>query len=98
MQQYLAALDANLEDSRTHSTMEGKSSAFGKSTDTNIREGFELFKEAFSSMSSAAERYSQIESSAANQFLNSRNMVADLVDNMITHDSRYQGLKTDAKY
>jgi hypothetical protein len=96
MQQYLAALDANLEDSRSHSTMEGKPSAFGKSTDTNIREGFELFKQAFSSMSSAAERYSQIESSAANQFLNSRNMVADLVDNMITHDSRYQGLKSDA--
>ncbi len=96
MQQYLAALDTNLEDSRTNSTVEGKSSAFGKSTDTNMRESFELFKQAFSSMSSAAERYSQIESTAASQFLNSRNMVADLVDNMITTDSRYQGLKAGA--
>ncbi|WP_426369084.1 hypothetical protein [Pseudocolwellia sp. HL-MZ7] len=96
MQQYLAALDSNLEDSRNNSTVDGKSSAFGKTDDTNMREGFALFKEAFSSMSSAAERYSQIESSAANQFLNSRNMVADLVDNIITNDSRYQGLKTDA--
>ena len=43
-------------------------------------------------MSSAAQRYSKLESLATQQFNDGRAMVADLVDNMITNDPRYQGL------
>ena len=46
-------------------------------------------------MSSAAERYSTIESIAAQQFTDGRAMVAGLVDNMITNDVRYQGLNSE---
>ena len=92
MQQYIATLDKNLEDSRQNSTTEGDTSAFGKKDDAKMQQGFAIFKEAFTHMSSTAQRYSQIESVAAQQFTNSQAMVADLVDNMITHDPRYQGL------
>ncbi|PCC10298.1 hypothetical protein [Pseudoalteromonas sp. JB197] len=92
MQQYLASLDQSLEDSRVNSTEDSKDSAFGRKGDKTMQQGFELFKGAFASMSSAAERYSSIESLADKQFNDGRAMVADLVDNMITNDPRYQGL------
>ncbi|MGB2741958.1 MAG: hypothetical protein WBC60_15565 [Cognaticolwellia sp.] len=95
MQQYIATLDKNLEDSRQNSITEGDTSAFGKKDDAKMQQGFSIFKEAFTSMSSTAQRYSQIESLAAQQFTNGRAMVADLVDNMITQDPRYQGLGND---
>lgn len=92
MQQYLASLDQSLEDSRVNSTEDSKTSAFGSTGDEVMQQGFALFKSAFTSMSSAAERYSKLESLASQQFNNGRAMVADLVDNMITNDPRYQGL------
>jgi len=98
MQQYLAILDNNIEDSRHNSTDEDdKSSAFGKNGDESMQQGFALFKGAFANMSSAANRYSSIESIAAKQFINSRAMVADLVDNMIVSDPRYQGLGSETE-
>jgi hypothetical protein len=60
-----------------------------------MQQGFAIFKGAFASMSSAAQRYSDIESVAAQQFTDGRAMVAELVDNMITKDSRYQGLGSE---
>jgi hypothetical protein len=96
MQQYLASLDQSLEDSRVNSTEDEKKSAFGRKGDDTMQQGFALFKGAFASMSSAAERYSNIESLADQQFNDGRAMVADLVDNMITNDSRYQGLADKA--
>ncbi len=96
MQQYMATLDQNLEDSRKNSKGENDTSAFGKKDDSNMQQGFAIFKGAFSSMSSAAQRYSQIESIAAQEFTDGRAMVADLVDNMITNDPRYQGLGNKA--
>ena len=92
MQQYLASLDQSLEDSRVNSTKDDKESAFGRKGDEAMQQGFALFKGAFASMSSAAERYSNLESLAEQQFNDGRAMVADLVDNMITNDARYQGL------
>ena len=92
MQQYLASLDQSLEDSRVNSTEDSESSAFGRKGDETMQQGFALFKSAFTSMSSAAERYSKLESLASQQFNNGRAMVSDLVDNMITNDPRYQGL------
>ncbi|MBA6417559.1 hypothetical protein H4J50_16235 [Colwellia sp. 6M3] len=96
MQQYLASLDQSLEDSRVNSTEDDKKSAFGHKGDEAMQQGFALFKGAFASMSSAAERYSNLESLADQQFKDGRAMVADLVDNMITNDSRYQGLADKA--
>lgn len=96
IQQYLASLDQSLEDSRVNSTEDDKKSAFGHKGDEAMQQGFALFKGAFASMSSAAERYSNIESLADQQFNDGRAMVADLVDNMITNDSRYQGLADKA--
>ncbi|MBB1296974.1 hypothetical protein [Pseudoalteromonas sp. SR41-7] len=96
MQQYLASLDQSLEDSRVNSTEDDKTSAFGKSGDEAMQQGFALFKGAFASMSSAAERYSNLESLADQHFNDGRAMVADLVDNMITNDARYQGLGNKA--
>jgi len=96
MQQYLASLDQSLEDSRVNSTEDDKASAFGKGGDEVMQQGFTLFKSAFSSMSLAAERYSNIESLADQHFNDGRAMVADLVDNMITNDPRYQGLDDKA--
>ncbi|MBB1325400.1 hypothetical protein H5089_07745 [Pseudoalteromonas sp. SR45-1] len=96
MQRYLASLDQSLEDSRVNSTKDDKTSAFGKSGDEAMQQGFALFKGAFASMSSAAERYSNLESLAEQQFNDGRAMVADLVDNMITNDTRYQGLSNKA--
>jgi len=95
MQQYLTTLDKNLEDSRVNSKGENKTSAFGKKDDLKIQQGFAIFKGAFTSMSSAAQRYSNIESVAAQQFTDGRAMVAELVDNMITNDPRYQGLNSE---
>jgi hypothetical protein len=95
MEQYLTTMDKNLEDSRHKSKGEGKVSAFGRQGDEDMRRGFAVFKEAFASMSSAAQRYSNIESVAAQQFTAGQAMVADLADNMITHDPRYQGLGND---
>ena len=92
MQQYLASLDQSLEDSRVNSTEDSKDSAFGRKGDKTMQQGFALFKGAFASMSSAAQRYSKLESLATQQFSDGRAMVADLVDNMITNDPRYQGL------
>jgi hypothetical protein len=92
MQQYLATLDENIEDSRHNSKEPNGLSAFGKKDDAKMLQGFALFKGAFANMSSAAQRYSKIESIAAQKFTDSRVMVADLVDNMITSDPRYQGL------
>ena len=92
MQQYIATLDQNLEDSRHNSKDESTTSALGKKDDLKMQQGFAIFKGAFASMSSAAQRYSNIESVAAQQFTNGRAMAAELVDNMITNDSRYQGL------
>ncbi|MDO6463430.1 hypothetical protein [Pseudoalteromonas carrageenovora] len=92
MQQYLASLDQSLEDSRVNSAEDSKDSAFGRKGDEAMQQGFALFKGAFASMSSAAERYSNLESLADQHFNDGRAMVADLVDNMITNDSRYQGL------
>ena len=92
MQQYLASLDQSLEDNRVNSTEDDKKSAFGHKGDEAMQQGFALFKGAFASMSSASERYSNLESLADQQFNDGRAMVADLVDNMITNDSRYQGL------
>ena len=92
MQQYLASLDQSLEDSRVNSTQDDKESAYGRKDDEVMLQGFALFKSAFTSMSSAAERYSKLESLASQQFNNGRAIVADLVDNMITNDPRYQGL------
>ena len=92
MQQYLASLDQSLEDSRVNSTQDDKESAYGRKDDEVMQQGFALFKSAFTSMSSAAERYSKLESLASQQFNNGRAIVADLVDNMITNDPRYQGL------
>lgn len=96
MQQYLASLDQSLEDSRVNSTQDEKNSAFGRKGDETMQQGFALFKGAFASMSSAAERYSNLESLADQQFNDGRAMVADLVDNMITNDPRYQGLGNKA--
>ena len=96
MQQYLASLDQSLEDSRVNSTEDKKKSAFGRKGDDTMQQGLALFKGAFASMSSAAERYSNIESLADQQFNDGCAMVADLVDNMITNDSRYQGLADKA--
>nr|MDC2856893.1 hypothetical protein [Ningiella sp. W23] len=62
-----------------------------------MKQGLAVFKSAFSSMSSAAERYSEIESVATKQFTNGRELVANLVDNMITKDPRYQGLGSSNK-
>ncbi|MGL1956175.1 MAG: hypothetical protein OCD00_02490 [Colwellia sp.] len=95
MQQYIATLDKNLEDSRDNSKGENKTSAFGEKDDLKMQQGFAIFKGAFASMSSAAQRYSNIESVAAQQFTDGRAMVAELVDNMITNDSRYQGLDSE---
>ena len=95
MQQYIATLDKNLEDSRYNSKGENEKSAFGKKDDLKMQQGFAIFKGAFASMSSAAQRYSKIESIAAQQFTDGRAMVADLVDNMITNDPRYQGLGSE---
>ena len=95
MQQYIATLDKNLEDSRYNSKGENKTSAFGKKDDLKMQQGFAIFKGAFASMSSAAQRYSNIESVAAQQFTDGRAMVAELVDNMITNDPRYQGLGSE---
>lgn len=88
MQQYLNTLDKNLEDSRVSI----KNSPYSGQDDARMQQGFTIFKNAFTSMSSAAERYSNIESIAANKFTNGREMVADLVDNMVTNDPRYKGL------
>ncbi|MBQ4800821.1 hypothetical protein J8L73_17120 [Pseudoalteromonas sp. MMG006] len=96
MQQYLASLDQSLEDSRVNSTEDSKDSAFGRKGDETMQQGFALFKGAFTSMSSAAERYSNLESLADQQFNDGRAMVADLVDNIITNDGRYQGLGNKA--
>ncbi|MBQ4859133.1 hypothetical protein [Pseudoalteromonas sp. MMG007] len=96
MQQYLASLDQSLEDSRVNSTEDSKDSAFGRKGDETMQQGFALFKGAFTSMSSAAERYSNLESLAEQQFNDGRAMIADLVDNMITNDARYQGLGNKA--
>ncbi|MEI8625936.1 hypothetical protein P4S67_18500 [Pseudoalteromonas sp. B137] len=96
MQQYLASLDQSLEDSRVNSTKDDKESAFGRKGDEAMLQGFALFKGAFASMSSAAERYSNLESLADQQFNDGRAMVADLVDNMVANDSRYQGLGNKA--
>ena len=96
MQQYLASLDQSLEDSRVNSTKDDKESAFGRKGDEAMQQGFALFKGAFASMSSAAERYSNLESLADQYFNDGRAMVADLVDNMITNDARYQGLDNKA--
>ncbi|WP_350603867.1 hypothetical protein [Pseudoalteromonas sp. SMN1298-MNA-CIBAN-0114] len=96
MQQYLASLDQSLEDSRVNSTEDDKESAFGRKGDEAMQQGFALFKGAFASMSSAAERYSNLESLADQHFNDGRAMVADLVDNMITNDARYQGLGNKA--
>ncbi|NQY89318.1 MAG: hypothetical protein HRT51_16530 [Colwellia sp.] len=95
MQQYIATLDKNLEASRYNSKGENKTSAFGKKDDLKIQQGFAIFKGAFASMSSAAQHYSNIESVAAQQFTDGRAMVAELVDNMITNDPRYQGLGSE---
>jgi len=95
MQQYITTLDKNLEDSRYNSKGENETSAFGKKDDLKMQQGFALFKGAFASMSLAAQRYSEIESLAAQQFIDGRAMVADLVDNMITSDPRYQGLNSE---
>lgn len=92
MQQYIATLDKNLEDSRHNSKGDDETSAFGRKDDLKMQQGFAIFKDAFASMSSAAQRYSNIESVAAKQFTDGRAMVAELVDNMITNDPRYQGL------
>lgn len=96
MQQYLASLDQSLEDSRVNSTEDSKDSAFGRKGDETMQQGFVLFKGAFTSMLSAAERYSNLESLAEQQFNDGRAMVADLVNNMITNDARYQGLGNKA--
>ncbi|WP_159819018.1 hypothetical protein [Colwellia sp. 20A7] len=96
MQQYLNTLDKSLEDSRFNSNDSKANSAFGKQNDARMQQGFAVFKDAFTSMSSAAERYSNIESVAAHEFTNGREMVADLVDNMVTNDPRYKGLGEDA--
>jgi hypothetical protein len=95
MQQYIATMDKNLEDNRQNSKGEDKTSAFGKEGDASLQQGFALFKKAFASLSSAAERYSKIESVAIQQFTNGRAMVADLVGNMITKDPRYKGLGSE---
>jgi hypothetical protein len=92
MQQYLATLDENIEDNRHNNKEPDGVSAFGKKDDEKMLQGFALFKGAFANMSSAAQRYSEIESIATREFTDSRAMVADLVDNMITSDPRYQGL------
>jgi len=96
VQRYLASLDQSLEDSRVNSTKDDKESAFGRKGDEAMQQGFALFKGAFTSMSSAAERYSNLESLADQHFNDGRAMVADLVDNMITNDARYQGLGNKA--
>ncbi|WP_246047149.1 hypothetical protein [Colwellia ponticola] len=96
MQQYIATLDKNLEASRHNSKGENETSAFSKQDDASMLQGFAVFKDAFASMSSAAQRYSDIEQTAAEQFTNGRAMVAALVDNMITSDARYQGLGNEA--
>ena len=88
VQRYLASLDQSLEDSRVNSTKDDKESAFGRKGDEAMQQGFALFKGAFTSMSSAAERYSNLESLADQHFNDGRAMVADLVDNMITNDAR----------
>ncbi len=95
MQQYIATLDKNLEDSRQNSKGENKTSALSKKGDLKMQQGFAIFKGAFASMSSAAQRYSNIESVAAQQFTDGRAMVAELVDNMVTNDPRYQGLGSE---
>ncbi|GAW96169.1 MULTISPECIES: hypothetical protein [Colwellia] len=95
IQQYLATLDKNIEDSRYHSKGDNKTSAFGKKDDLKMQQGFAIFKGAFASMSLAAQRYSNIESIAAQQFTDGRAMVAELVDNMISNDPRYQGLGSE---
>ncbi|NRA83804.1 MAG: hypothetical protein HRU22_08560 [Gammaproteobacteria bacterium] len=92
MAQYIATLDKNLEDSQHNSKDHTGRSAFGDKDDPNMLQGFALFKGAFAKMSSAAQRYSNIESVAAQQFTNSQALVAGLVDNMIINDPRYLGL------
>lgn len=97
MQQYLATLDQSLEDNRENSKSESDNSPFGKQGDLNMLQGFALFKGAFKGMSSAAQRYTHIESVALEKFTDGREMVANLVDNMITNDPRYQGLGEETK-
>jgi hypothetical protein len=96
MKQYLASLDQSLEDTRVNSNDKKLKSAFGHEGDEVMQQSFELFKGAFTSMSSAAERYSSLESLAAREFNDGRAMVADLVANMVANDSRYQGLGNKA--
>jgi len=50
---------------------------------------FSMFKSAFSNMSSQANRYSQLETLAAQKFNNGRELVSNLTKQMITSDPRY---------
>ncbi|WP_282130262.1 hypothetical protein [Pseudoalteromonas aliena] len=97
MQQYLSTLDKNLEDNRQNSKGNSKDneSIFGRQSDMNMRKGFALFKDAFSSMSTAAEQYSSIESIAKEQFTNGQDIVADLVDKIIIKDPRNKDINQE---
>ena len=97
MQQYLSALDKSLEDNRVNSEKDNSNPTFGHKGEASMKQGLALFKNAFSSMSSAADRYSELESVASKQFKNGRELVAGLVDNMITKDPRYKGLGSSDK-
>lgn len=97
MQQYLSTLDKNLEDNRQNSKGNSKDneSIFGRQSDMNMRKGFALFKDAFSSMSTAAEQYSSIESIAKEQFTNGQDIVTDLVDKIIIKDPRNKDINQE---
>ncbi len=97
MQQYLSTLDKNLEDNRQNSkgNSNDNESIFGRQSDMNMRKGFALFKDAFSSMSTAAEQYSSIESIAKEQFTNGQDIVADLVDKIIIKDPRNKDINQE---
>lgn len=83
--QYLQVMDSSYKDIN---------GGLASHTDKHLAASIDMYKTALTSMFDLSDRHSQIQQQASENFTNGRQLVADLTNNLISTDKRFQKMST----
>ena len=86
LDQYLQVMDSSYKD---------VNGGLASHTDKHLAASMDMYKTALTSMFDLSDRHSQIQQQAAKNFTNGRQLVADLTNNLISTDRRFEKMSTD---
>ncbi|KVX00487.1 hypothetical protein [Shewanella frigidimarina] len=83
--QYLQVMDSNYREIN---------GGLASHTDKHLASSIDMYKTALTSMFDLSDKHSQIQQQAEKNFTNGRQLVADLTNNLISTDKRFQKMST----